>query len=63
MAKFDSTTVVRRKLWPEFGKNTPSLTCIEDAFKHFCEIGTVVDRERSGRPSEMTEVDFEKNFV
>ena len=63
MAKFDSATVVRRKLWPEFGKNTSSLTCIADAFKRFCEIDTVVDRDRSGRPSLMTEVDFESNFV
>ena len=55
MVKFDSATVVQRKLWAEFGKNTPGLTCIKDTFQRFCETGTVEDRERSGRPSKITE--------
>mgnify|MGYP001047299604 CR=1 FL=1 len=60
MAKFDSATVVKRKLSAEFGKNTPGLTCIKDTFERFCETGTVEDRERSGRPSEITEEKIEE---
>ena len=55
MAKFESATVVQRKLSAKFGKNTPGLTCIKDTFERFCETGTIEDRERSGRPSEITE--------
>ena len=39
----------------KFGKNTPGLTCIKGTFQCFCETGTVEHRERSGRPSEITE--------
>ena len=54
-AKFQSSTVVKRKLWTEFGKNTPGKTTIRETFQRFCETGTVEDRERPGRPSEITE--------
>ena len=55
MAKFELSTVVERKLWTEFGKNTPGETTIKEIFQCFCETGTVKDRERPGRPSEITE--------
>ncbi|CAF3419729.1 unnamed protein product [Rotaria sp. Silwood2] len=55
MVKFDSALVVKRKLWAEFGKNTPGETCIRDTFQRFCETATVEDREHSGRPSQITE--------
>ena len=55
MAKFESSTVVKRKLWAEFGKNTPGETTIRETFQRFCETGTVEDRERPGRPPEITE--------
>ncbi|CAF3484969.1 unnamed protein product [Rotaria socialis] len=55
MAKFESSTVVKRKQWAEFGKNTPGETAIREIFQRFCEAGTVEDRERPGRPSEITE--------
>ena len=55
MAKFESSTVVKLKLWTEFGKSTPGETTIREAFQRFCETGTVEDRERPGRPSEITE--------
>ena len=50
MGKFDLATVVQRKLWAEFRKNTSVLTCIKDIFQRFCETGTTEDRVRSGRP-------------
>ncbi|CAF3282756.1 unnamed protein product [Rotaria socialis] len=37
MAKFESSTVVKRKLWAEFGKNTPGETTIRETFQRFCE--------------------------
>ena len=55
MAKFQSSTLVKRKLWTEFGKNTPGETTIRETFQRFCETGTVKNRERPGRPSEITE--------
>ena len=54
MAKFQSSTVVKRKLWPEFGKNTPGETTLREIFQRFCETGIVEDRERPGRLSEIT---------
>ena len=60
MDKFQSLTTVKRKLQAEFGKQTPSLNCIKDVFKRFTETGTVEDRERSGRPSVITEETVEK---
>ena len=44
-----------RSLWTEFGKNTPGETTIIETFQRLCETGTIEDRERSGRPSEITE--------
>jgi hypothetical protein len=55
MAKFESATVVKRKLQVEFGKNTPTEYCIRSTFERFCETGTVEDRPRSGRPTVITE--------
>ena len=60
MGKFESPTTVKRKVQAEFGKQTPSLNCIKDVFEHFTETGTVEDRERSGRPSVITEETVEK---
>ena len=55
MAKLESSRVVKRKLWTEFDKNTPGETTIRETFQRFCETGTVEDRERPGRLSEITE--------
>ncbi|CAF1581905.1 unnamed protein product [Rotaria sp. Silwood1] len=55
MAKFESPTIVERKLKVEFGKNAPKKDCIIATFQRFCETGSVEDRERSGRPSTITE--------
>ncbi len=55
MAKFESPIVVQRKLQAEFGKNAPKKDCIISTFQRFCETGTVENRERSGRPSIITE--------
>ena len=45
MGKFESLTIVKRKLQAELGKQTPSLNCIKDVFERFTETGTVEDRE------------------
>lgn len=55
MAKFESATLVRRKLQAEFGQKIPGEDCITKTFQRFCETGTVEDRQRSGRPSNITE--------
>jgi hypothetical protein len=55
MAKFESPTIVERKLKAEFGKNAPKKDCIIATFQRFCETGSVEDRERPGRPSTVTE--------
>lgn len=55
LAKFESSIVLKRKLQLEFGKQTPIVYCIRDTFERFCETGTVKDRQRSGRPSMITE--------
>ena len=60
MAKFQSSTVVKRKLWIVFGKNTPGETTIREKFQRFCITGTDEDRERPGRPSEFTEVKIDE---
>lgn len=60
MAKFDSPTVVRRKLQVDFGTQTPSEYCIKDTFQRFCETGSVEDRPRSGRPTVITEEKIEE---
>ena len=39
MAKFESTTVVKRKLQSDFGKNIPIEHGIRNRFERFCEIG------------------------
>ena len=35
MAKFQSSTVVKRKLWTEFDQNTPGETTIRETFQRF----------------------------
>ena len=60
MGKFESLTTVKRKLRAEFGKQAPSLNCIKDVFERFTETEAVEDRERSGRPSVITEETVEK---
>ena len=55
MTKFESSTVVKRKLWTEFGKNTPGETTIRETFQRFCETDIAEDREHPGRLSEITE--------
>ena len=60
MAKYESAAVVRRKLQIEFGRSTPSEGCITVTFQRFCETGTVEDKERSGRPSKITEEKIEE---
>ena len=60
MSKFESLTAVKCKLQAEFGKQIPSLDCIKNVFERFTETGTVEDRERSGRPSIITEETVEK---
>ena len=49
--------LVKRKLQSDFGKNTPTEHGIRSIFERFCEIGSVKDRSRSGRP---TVIDQEK---
>ncbi|CAF3800897.1 unnamed protein product [Rotaria socialis] len=44
MAKFDSATVVQRKLRAEFGIDIPGLTCIKDTFERFCETEETIDK-------------------
>ena len=60
MGKLESLTTVKRQLKAEFGKQTTSLNCIRDVFERFTETGTVEDRERSRRPSVITEETVEK---
>ena len=55
MAEFESSMVVKRKLWTKFGKNMPGETTVRETFQCFCETGTTEDRERPGRPSKITE--------
>ena len=55
IGKIESPTVVRRKLPVEFGNTTLSVVSIQATFDRFRQNGTVEDRERSGRPSKMTE--------
>ena len=60
MAKYESAAVVRRKLQIEFGRSTPSEGYITVTFQRFCDTGTVEDKERSGRPSKITEEKIEE---
>ncbi len=55
MAKFESPTILKRKLQVDFDKITLNEVCIREIFERFCEIGTVEDRKCSGRPSKLTE--------
>ena len=44
MAKFESSTVGKRKLQSNFGKNTPTEHGIRNRFERFCETGSIEDR-------------------
>jgi hypothetical protein len=50
MAKFESPIQVIRVLENEANENIPSRFAIKDLYDKFCEFGTVLDLERSGRP-------------
>ena len=65
MAKFESLTVVKRKLKSDFGKNTTTEHGIRTIFERFCEIGTVEERSRSGRPTAINQekVDEVNDFL
>jgi hypothetical protein len=60
MANFESAMVVKRKLWIEFGTDKSGLIRTKDTFERFCKTDTVEDRERSGRPSKITEEKIEQ---
>ena len=51
MVKVESPVVIRRTLQAEFGQDTPSKDTIRRTFQHFCETGTVEDRQHSGKSS------------
>ena len=53
MAKFESSTIVQRKLEAEFGKNARKKHCIIATLQRFCETGTVENLECSGRSSKI----------
>ena len=55
MAKFESPTIVQPKLEAEFDKKAPKMDCIIATFQHFCEAGTLENREHSGEPSKIIE--------
>ena len=59
-AKFESPAVVRRKLQVACSTSTPSQGTITSTFQRFWETGTVEDKERSGRTSEITEEKIEE---
>jgi AraC-like DNA-binding protein len=50
MAKFESSLEVIRALRKEGCENIPSRQAISNLYDKFCEFGTVLDKERSGRP-------------
>jgi len=55
MVKFESPIVVKRKMHVEFGVQTLEVYCVRDTFQHCCETSAVVNRQRSERPSKITE--------
>ncbi|CAF0812160.1 unnamed protein product [Adineta ricciae] len=55
MAKLESLSPVRRYFQRENVSNIPSEKSIKAVYDKFIETGTVFDRQRSGRPSLMTE--------
>ena len=55
IGKFESPVIVRRTLQAEFGQDTPSEDTITRIYQRFCEIGTVKDRQHSGRSSTIAE--------
>ena len=60
--KFQSPTIVQRKLEAEFGKKAPKNDCIIATFQRFCETGTVENREHSGRPSKLIEENIDEVY-
>jgi hypothetical protein len=55
MAKLESPSSVRRHLQRENVSDVPSEKSIKAVYDKFIETGSVLDRERSGRPSLLTE--------
>jgi len=55
MAKLESATLVQRHLQNENLSDIPSRQTILDIFDKFKETGSVKDRERTGRPSKVTD--------
>ena len=51
--KLKSPTAVQR-FRNEFGQDPPHTNCIKRWFKNFVEIGSILDRKRSGRPTKHT---------
>ena len=49
MTKFESATVVKRKLQRDFGKNTPNEHGIRTGFERLFETESVKDRSQCGR--------------
>ena len=62
MAKFESPAIVQQKLEAEFCKDAPKEDCVIATFQRSCETGTLENRERSGRPSKITEEKFDKVY-
>ena len=60
MAKLESPSSVRRHFQRENMSNIPSEKSIKAIYDKFIETGSVLDRERSGRPSLMTEENLDE---
>ena len=60
MTTVESAVIVRRTLQAEFGQDTSSEATIRRTFQCVCEAGTVQDRQRSGKPSTITEDKIDK---
>src|SRR4051812_30618311 len=57
MARFESSTAVRRALQHENFTDIPVCTNIKRIYERFCETGSVEDRVHSGRPKKYDEND------
>ena len=61
MVKFESLTIVQRKLETELDKNSPKKKdCFITMLQRFCESGTAGNRERSRRLSKISEEEIDK---
>ena len=55
MVKFQSSSIVKRKLQAEFAKNISIEVRIAAIFERFCETDIVEYQQRSERPPKMTD--------